>query len=484
MDEYQIGSRIHPALWTAILVMVVVAVVVGIAISFTGSLKSYVPVTLTSDRAGLVMESGGKVKLRGVEVGRVSQIQGGVAPVRLQLELDPDQVKFIPANVGAQIRATTVFGAKYVDLVVPSDPSPQRITAGAVLKSQNVSTEVNTVFENLVGVLNQVDPAKLNAILSALAQGLRGQGQAIGQATTDANQVLLALNPRAEQVRADWDSFTGFNDAYSGAAQNILGTLSAASTTSATITANAAQLDALLLNVVGFANSGISLFAPNEANFINAVNTAQATTDLLGKYNPEITCTVVGAKWALDHGAYKAFGGNGRTAILDAGLLLGDDAYSYPQNLPVVGAKGGPGGKPSCGSLPYVDKNFPVRYLVTDTGYGTGMDLRPNPGVGFPGWSNYFPVTRGVPEPPSVRYIEGGPAPGPPPAVPGGAPYGAQLYAPDGTPLWLGLPPAPPPGAPRDPGPRLGTEPFVPPNPAQVQPTPLAPVPVPAVPGP
>ena len=39
---------------------------------FTGTLKSFVPVTLTSDRSGLVMESNAKVKMRGVQVGRVA----------------------------------------------------------------------------------------------------------------------------------------------------------------------------------------------------------------------------------------------------------------------------------------------------------------------------------------------------------------------------------------------------------------------------
>jgi phospholipid/cholesterol/gamma-HCH transport system substrate-binding protein len=87
---------------------------------------------------------------------------------------------------------------------------------------------------------------------------------------------------------------------------------------------------------------------------------------------------------------------------------------------------------------------MPVRYLVTDTGFGTGLDYRPNPGIGFPGFVNYFPVTKGVPEPPRVRY-EGGPAPGPEPAYPGAPPYGAPLYGPGGVPLWPGVPPAPAP---------------------------------------
>ncbi|OBF30129.1 MCE family protein [Mycobacterium sp. ACS4331] len=490
MEEDDKG--LHPAWWTAILIAFLAALVWMTSALFTGSLKNYVNVTVTSDRSGLVMESGAKVKMRGVQVGRVTTIKGGQDPVRLNLEIYPDQVKYIPANVGAQIRATTVFGAKFVDLIYPDDPESGRLADGQVLISRNVSTEVNTVFQNLVGVLDQVDSSKLNATLAALAEGVRGQGERIGEATTAANQVLLELNPRADTIRADWQALRGFNETYSAAAQNIVGTLDALSTTSSTITENAKPLDALLLNVIGLSNSGIRLLAPNQENLIKAINVLEPTTNLLMKYNPGYTCMLVGAHWLLENGAYEATGGNGKSFIVDGGALLGDDQYRYPENLPIIGAKGGPGGKPGCGSLPNVDENWPVRALVTNTGWGTGVDIRPNPGIAFPMWANYFPTTRGIPQPPSIRNLFGGPAPGPnagnPPKVipePGDYPYGAPMYGPDGTPLWNNLPPAPPPGAPKDPGPRPGSEPFVVPNPGQV-PTPYPPngIPVPAAPSP
>jgi phospholipid/cholesterol/gamma-HCH transport system substrate-binding protein len=433
---------LHPAWWTAILVALIVGSVLVTAGFFTGSFSSYVPVTLTSDRSGLVMEPGGKVKLRGVEVGRVATVEGGNQHVTLKLAIDPGQVEYIPANVEAQIRATTAFGAKFVDLIYPSDPSTKPLAAGTVLHSRNVSTEVNTVFQNLVGLLHQVDPAKLNGVLSALAEGLRGQGERIGEATTDANQVLLALNPRSENWRRDLQSLKGFSDTYSVAAQNILTVLDAASTTSTTITDSSKDLDALLVNVIGFSRSGIDLIGPNKDNLVRAINVLEPTTRLLMKYNPELTCLLVGAKILLDEDLVATAGGNGKSTVLDAGILLGDDPYKYPDNLPIIGAKGGPGGKPGCGSLPDASKQYPVRQLITNTGWGTGMDVRPNPGIGFPGYANYLPVTRGVPERPSIRY-PGGPAPGPIP-YPGAPPYGAPMYAPDGTPLWPGLPPGVP----------------------------------------
>ena len=86
-------------------------------------------------------------------------------------------------------------------------------------------------------------------------------------------------------------------------------------------------------------------------------------------------------------------GADGRSIHLDVGLLGGNDPYRYPDNLPIVAAKGGPGGKPGCGSLPDATKNFPVRQLVTNTGWGTGVDIRPNRGIGHPCFVNFFPVT-------------------------------------------------------------------------------------------
>ena len=252
---------LHPAVWTLFLVVLVIAGGVLTVLAFNRDLQPYARVTLVSDRAGLVMDPWAKVKLRGVEVGRVSSIEPN-GRVKLQLELYPDQLKYIPANVEAQITAPTAFGAKYVELITPAQPSPKRLAAGAVLRSRNVSTELNTTFQNLVGVLNQIDPAKLNAVLSALGEGFRGKGEALGEAITDLNQVLMAINPRSDTIRADWRALKGFSDTYSAAAPDLLSVLDAVSTTSKTITDNAQALDSLLVDVIGLSDSGINLIGP------------------------------------------------------------------------------------------------------------------------------------------------------------------------------------------------------------------------------
>ena len=452
--------RIPTGWWTLILLAVVGVFMFATTAAFSGTFRSYVPVTLTSERAGLVLETNAKVMLRGVQVGRVSQIGSGRDEANLRLELDPDQIRYIPANVQAQISATTAFGAKFVDLEYPPNPSPVRLAAGAVLHSKNVSTEINTVFENVVDLLNMVDPLKLNAVLSAVAEGVRGQGERMGEATTDLNQVLLALNARSDTIREDWRQLGNLSSTYDAAAPNILTILNAASTTSTTIVDHKKALDDLLLNTIGFAQAGTNLLGQSKDNLVASVNTLEPTTNLLLKYNPEYTCFLQGTKWYLDNGGYAAWGAaDGRTLQLDVALLGGNDPYVYPDNLPIVAAKGGPGGKPGCGSLPDASKNFPVRELATNTGWGTGLDIRPNPGLGHPCWAQWFQVTRAMPQPPSVRQCIPGPAVGPEPYGNGTPPYNATLYGPGGAPLFPGVPPATPAPAPPAPGPPSGSPP-------------------------
>jgi len=405
-------GKIDPIWWAPTLFVVVAALIALTAASFSGTFRSYIPLTLVSDRAGLVMETGAKVKLRGVQVGQVASIGTDVKSAQLQLKMDPGPFKYLPGNVEAEIKSTTAFGSKYVDLIVPDHPSTAALKPGSVLHSRNVTVEVNTVFENLQSVVAAIDPAKLNAILSAFSQALRGKGERLGQAITDANGVLLAVNPRMSTIGRDWRLFGKTAAAYSDAAQDILSILDSAVTPSATITANQQALDTLLLSAVGFSQAGISVIGNNESNIVRSVNLLEPTTALLRTYSPTYTCLFQGAQWFLDHGGRDAFGGNGYSVILDAALLFGDDPYRFPRHLPKVNATGGPGGRPSCGSLPDPSANYPVRQLVTDTGWGTEPnEIRTNLATGNPWWSNYFPTTKNPPGPPRYFWRGGQPPP-------------------------------------------------------------------------
>lgn len=406
------SSKIDPIWWAPTLFILIGGLIALTAASFSGKFQAFVPLTLVSDRAGLVMEDGAKVKLRGVQVGQVASIGTDVKTARLQLKIQPDAFKYLPSNLEAEIKSTTAFGSKFVDLIVPDHPSATSLKPGALLHSRNVTVEVNTVFENLQSVVQALDPAKLNSILSAFAQSVRGKGERIGQAITDANDVLLTVNPRMDTIGKDWRLFGKTTAIYSDAAQNILSILDSATTTSATITDDQRSLDSLLLSTIGFSQTGINVIGRNESNIVRSMNLLDPTMALLEKYSPTYTCLFQGAQWYVDHGGRDALGGNGYSVILDAALLFGDDPYRFPKHLPKVNATGGPGGKPSCGSLPDPSANFPVRALVTDTGWGAAPnEIRTNVAAGNPWWANWFPTTKNPPEGPRYFWRGGQPPP-------------------------------------------------------------------------
>ena len=195
------GIRALTGLATVAVIAAIVAVAVGL---FQGSFTESVPVTVLSSRAGLVMNVDAKVKMRGVQVGKVDSIESRPnGQAVLHLAMYPSEMHLIPSNVLVDITAPTVFGAKFVELVPPAEPSARSLHAGQVLDSQHVTVEINTVFKQLTSVLGTLDPAKLNETLGAISQALSGRGEKIGQAFSDLDSFLAKFNPSLPALSRD-----------------------------------------------------------------------------------------------------------------------------------------------------------------------------------------------------------------------------------------------------------------------------------------
>ena len=177
------GNRPYWAPLLGLATVVVIVAIVSVALTqFRGGFTKSVAVTVMSDRAGLLMNPGAKVKLHGAQVGTVSSIEDmpdGQAAIHLAIE--PRRRDLIPANVAVDIVATTAFGAKFVQLNPPAHPSPLSIRAGQVLDAGHVTVEVNSVFQQLTSVLSKIDPAKLNETLGAISTAVHGRGAQLGR---------------------------------------------------------------------------------------------------------------------------------------------------------------------------------------------------------------------------------------------------------------------------------------------------------------
>ena len=351
-------ARPLAGLLTVLALLLVVVVAIGL---FRGSFTKSVPVTVIADRAGLVMYPDAKVKLNGAQVGKVASIEhlgdGGAA---LHLAMDPDSLSAIPANVGALITSSTVFGSKYVELVPPAAPSADSLSAGARIQGgDHVTVELNTVFEKLVTVLSAVEPAKLNQTLGALSKSLNGRGDKFGQTLVDLDSALAKLNPSLDNLNHVLEvSPTVFNS-LADAAPDLLSTISNATRIADTVVDQQDSVDALLLSAIGVADIGTDVLTENRQALADVVHLLVPTTDLTNQYNPALTCGL-GALLPLANGPGTPMPG----ATLLQGFFLGRERYRYPGNLPKVAAKGGP----QCTDLPNVAYEQRPPYVVTDIG--------------------------------------------------------------------------------------------------------------------
>jgi phospholipid/cholesterol/gamma-HCH transport system substrate-binding protein len=337
---------------------------------FRGDFTPKAELTLVASRAGLVMEPGSKVTYNGVEIGRVSGIaeieRDGRPAAKLSLDVNPRYLDLIPANVVANIEAATLFGNKYVSLIAPETPAQRRISSHDVIDVRSVTTEFNTLFETVTSISEKVDPIELNATLSALAQALDGLGGKFGESIVNGNEILAHLNPRMPQIRYDVRRLADLADVYTKASPDLWDFLRNAVTVARTLTRQQGDLDAALLAAVGVGHTGEEIFAKGGPYLARGAADLVPTAELLDTYSPETLCTIRNFHDAAPEVA-KAAGGNGYSLSAAGSLIGAPNPYVYPDNLPRVNARGGPGGQPGCWQK-ITRELWPAPYLVMDTG--------------------------------------------------------------------------------------------------------------------
>ncbi|ORC01749.1 MULTISPECIES: MCE family protein [Mycobacterium] len=351
--------------------MVLALVGTGLYAQFRGAFIPKTKLTMLAPRAGLVTDPGAKVTYNGVQIGRVASIsevtRDGVPAAKLVLDVDPKYIDSIPANVGGEIKATTVFGNKYVSLTSPKIADPQHITPSMVINATAVTTEFNTLFQTLTAIAEKVDPVKLNLTLGAAAQALSGLGDKFGTALVNGNAILDDVNLRLPMVRADIQGLAALGDVYADAAPDLWTALDQAVTTARTMNHEQAGLDAALLAAVGLGNNGSDVFGRGGPYLARGAADLVIPSQLLDEYSPEIFCTIrnyneVGPKIRA------ALGFTGYSLGAASGSITGAPSpYIYPENLPRVNARGGPGGKPGCWQ-PITHDLWPAPFLVMDVG--------------------------------------------------------------------------------------------------------------------
>lgn len=376
-DSNKVRAAVGYKLAGSAMVLALVAIVAVAMVMFVGGFTSTATVTIDAPRSGLVLDPDAKVKVRGVEIGRVVSIDQTADGASLKLALNPEQLKLVPANAGVDIRSTTVFGAKYVNFTVPQQPSSASLQPGARVTAQHVTVEFNTLFQHLSDVLAKVEPEKLNATLSALGTALQGRGEKLGDLLARSDAYLRDINPYLPTLQQDLVRTGQVTDLYADTVPDLLRTVDNATVTSQTLVDEQQSLDDVLANLIGLADTTGSVLRENEGNFSTALDLLRPTTSLLFEYAPALSCIINGLGPMMPL-AEEVFGGKLPGIGMNTNFMFGAQPYKYPDDLPKVNATGGP----HCEGVVDRVPGSHAGYVVTDT--NEGAPYVPNTGFTKP----------------------------------------------------------------------------------------------------
>ena len=260
MTSRKTHARHHTQSLGAIGLAVIVLAASLLIATYLRVFADVVEVTVVTDRGGLLLDEGARVRMSGVAVGEVrdTELQED-GRVRVSVAIDSDKADLVPADAVASIRATTVFGAKFVDLRAPEKrTADDAINDGDVIEATDVTVEANDVFAHGIDVLRAVQPAKLNATLTAASTALDGRGDRFGQFFEDWDAYLAALEPHLGALETDLSTSPQVLDTYADVAPQFIDIGDNFSTTSDTLAGRQRELDRLLKGTVTGADAALT----------------------------------------------------------------------------------------------------------------------------------------------------------------------------------------------------------------------------------
>ena len=365
---------------------------------FTKRWTEYDEVALKTSKIGLQMPLRADVKIRGVQVGEVIAIDGDADGATLTLGLYPDMRDTIPANVTGSIVPKTLFGEKYVSLIIPEAPAKDAIAVDAVIDRTEISTEVEQVLNDLYPLLRAVQPAEINKTLNAIATALEGRGNQLGENLETVDSYLKRLNPEIPALVEDLRLTGEVADIYVDVLPEIATILRNSITTTQTLEGREEKLTALYQDVGAFSNTTERFLDENGDNLIRLAELSQPQLELFAKYAPEYPCLLGGVVTAGDMQA-EAFRGFTLHIILET---LPNQPRGYgPQDAPTFGDKRGP----SCATLPAPPYSqatpAPVPSFVDGVDEGTGKGTSRaatgwSSGAGYPGSREESALVKGL----------------------------------------------------------------------------------------
>lgn len=268
------------------------ALLVVASLAYQRAFVPSVDVTLEASTVGNALKKGSDVKLHGVPVGEVKQVRTSAQGATLTLALDPETAETLPADTSARLLPKTLFGERYVSLVLPEKATATGVRAGDTLRqdTSDEAVELEEVLDELLPVLQSIQPEKLSATLGELAALLRGRGDDVGATVDDWQAYLKRLNPLVPQIADDLSKLADVADTYDTALPDLLDALDSMTTTTRTLVEERKGLGDLFAQVTSMAGRTDAWLGRNQGRIVVLADESRSALAAVEPYAGQFPC--------------------------------------------------------------------------------------------------------------------------------------------------------------------------------------------------
>jgi phospholipid/cholesterol/gamma-HCH transport system substrate-binding protein len=274
----------------------------------------------------------------------------------------------------------TLFGEKYVDLVLPSSPASQRMYSGEVIGQDRskAALEIDQALNDLLPILRAVQPEKLNRTLNAIATALQGRGNELGTTIQQLDTYFKGFNPHLPQLQHDMTALASVSRTYDQAAGPLLRMARNLTVTSNTVVDEQTQISRLLGDVTAASITTRDLLARNAANIVRVDSVNRRVISLLKRYSPEFPCFFRGDAGLVPriHDAVPKKPPLNHAAHVVVEFVPAFPVYNSPIDSPEFKDKRGP----NCYGLPHPKLRLPVIHYKDGTQDDPRFDNQGKPG--------------------------------------------------------------------------------------------------------
>jgi virulence factor Mce-like protein len=337
--------------------LVVLALLLGLAVAaYNKAFTEVATVVLETDTVGNQLQEASDVKVRGVIVGDVREVSASADGATIELAIKPEYLEQIPADVSARLLPKTLFGERFVALQLPEEPAADRLADGDVIGQDRTENaiELQKVIDDMLPLLQAVEPQDLAYTLGAVADALRGRGNSLGSNLAATGDYIGELNTVLPQIQADISGIADLADTYDASADDLLAVLDDLAVTNTTLVDQSEQLRRTFTVGESSARVTAGFLERNERNLISLAETSRPVLGVFAEYSPTYPCVLEGLTRSVPR-IGETFGADGDPALnLNIQVILPPRNAYQPGDQPAYLDQSGP----SCQGLDDIDREI------------------------------------------------------------------------------------------------------------------------------